>query len=62
MKKIRWFFGFGYGFKKVELGIKFGDELKDDLVGYGYDVPPILRCLKVNILFLEFTIGNLIII
>ncbi len=56
----RWYFSFGYAFKKIRLSIEFGDDDRSDLVGYGYDIAPILRSLKVNILFFEFVIGNIL--
>ena len=59
---MRWYLSFGYGFKELKAGISFGDEEKSDLVGYGYDHAPILRSFKLNLLFIEIVIGNLIIV
>lgn len=59
---MRLFFSFGYGFKELVLSISVGDEPRDDLVGYGYDYPPILRRLAIRLFFIEIIVGNLIII
>lgn len=59
---MRWYLSFGYDFKKMGLVFNFGDEVKDDLVGWGYDVAPVLRSVTIRILFFEFIVGNLMIL
>lgn len=56
---MRWFIQFGYDFKKMGVSIIIGEEKKDDLVGYGYDIAPCLMYLTIQILFIEIKIGNL---
>lgn len=59
---MRWYFSFGYGFKKIGIACTVGDDLKEDLVGYGYDEAPILRSITIHIIFFEFVIGSLIMV
>ena len=59
---MRWYFSFGYNLKKLAVSISIADELKEDLVGYGYDTAPVLRRIEVCFLLFTIVIGNLIII
>lgn len=59
---MRWYFSFGYNFKSLGLSLIIKEESKDDLVGWGYDVAPVLRSVKIHLLFVEIAIGTLIIL
>lgn len=58
---MRLYFSFGYDTKKLGLSVVAGEELKQDLVGYGYDAAPVLMYFKIHVLFFEVVVGNLFI-
>lgn len=56
---MRFYGSFGWGDKIMGLSLLVGEEVKHDLVGYGYDNAPTLTYLKIHLLFFEIVIGNL---